>query len=277
MNQEIELFLVALIVVPTLIFFIYEARVKEIVLKNSNKIKSLQNLNKQTLFYEDINKEYLLQTYLNSKQRLETADFDDQFMELISQNEPMIVDLINKVDANNKLYQSYIKKVNSFSSDLTKELSAKFYIRFQKMIEKEKMLFDKIQKRPVLDLVLVVMLRYVSPAGRNSYKRRNVYNFFELKNFYQEYLADKAAKQTRAYKMQLERSKMSASLRYKVLIRDKKICVICGASAKNGAVLHVDHIIPVAKGGLTTLENLRTLCDRCNLGKKDKIESEYQS
>jgi 5-methylcytosine-specific restriction endonuclease McrA len=29
----------------------------------------------------------------------------------------------------------------------------------------------------------------------------------------------------------------------------------------------VDHIVPWSKGGETILENLRTLCSKCNLGK----------
>ena len=41
-------------------------------------------------------------------------------------------------------------------------------------------------------------------------------------------------------------------------------------TAKDGVKLHVDHIIPVYKGGKTTMSNLQTLCDRCNLGKSDK-------
>jgi 5-methylcytosine-specific restriction endonuclease McrA len=63
-------------------------------------------------------------------------------------------------------------------------------------------------------------------------------------------------------------------LRYDVLRRDKFKCVLCGA---NPAVtptcqLHVDHIVPFARGGATDEQNLRTLCSHCNVGKRDKTE-----
>lgn len=66
---------------------------------------------------------------------------------------------------------------------------------------------------------------------------------------------------------------ISDKLRYQVLKRDKFKCCACGVSpAKNlGVELHVDHIIPWSKGGETTLENLQTLCSRCNIGKSDSL------
>lgn len=69
-----------------------------------------------------------------------------------------------------------------------------------------------------------------------------------------------------------ERAKLSASLRYDVLKRDNFRCAICGRSAEDGVTLHVDHIKPVSKGGKTEIDNLRTLCDYCNLGKSDKYD-----
>lgn len=64
-------------------------------------------------------------------------------------------------------------------------------------------------------------------------------------------------------------------LRVKVLYRDKSRCCLCGASAKDPTVtLHVDHIFPWSKGGETVMENLQTLCSKCNLGKSDLTESE---
>lgn len=66
---------------------------------------------------------------------------------------------------------------------------------------------------------------------------------------------------------------ISDKLRYQVLKRDNFKCCACGASpAKDPDVeLHVDHIIPWSKGGETILENLQTLCSRCNIGKSDSL------
>jgi 5-methylcytosine-specific restriction endonuclease McrA len=57
-------------------------------------------------------------------------------------------------------------------------------------------------------------------------------------------------------------------LRWRVMSRDSFRCK-CGRSPSthSGTVLHVDHIHPWSKGGETTLDNLQTLCERCNLGK----------
>lgn len=72
--------------------------------------------------------------------------------------------------------------------------------------------------------------------------------------------------------------RVSARLRSKVLIRDNCQCRMCGTSPlKDAAVtLHVDHIVPWSKGGRTVLNNLQTLCARCNIGKSDLSVSSRQ-
>lgn len=67
-----------------------------------------------------------------------------------------------------------------------------------------------------------------------------------------------------------QRGAMTPSLRHDILVRDGFRCKYCGATAADGAKLHVDHIIPIAKGGKTEPSNLQTLCETCNLGKSDK-------
>ena len=48
----------------------------------------------------------------------------------------------------------------------------------------------------------------------------------------------------------------------------RKVSGVSPAKDKN-VELHVDHIKPWSKGGETILENLQTLCQKCNLGKSN--------
>lgn len=73
---------------------------------------------------------------------------------------------------------------------------------------------------------------------------------------------------------QLGKRSIPLSLRYKVFKRDNCRCVVCGRSAKDGIILHVDHKIPYSLGGLTEINNLRTLCQDCNIGKSNKFIDE---
>lgn len=73
--------------------------------------------------------------------------------------------------------------------------------------------------------------------------------------------------------LQKQRTQRDPSWRLRFLVnrRDRFTCRACGRSPANevGVVLHVDHIDPWSKGGETTLDNLQTLCQKCNLGKSD--------
>lgn len=72
------------------------------------------------------------------------------------------------------------------------------------------------------------------------------------------------------------RRDISLGLRYDVLRRDRFRCVICGANpaARIECELHVDHVIPISRGGSTNIKNLRTLCNACNVGKGAKLEED---
>ena len=58
--------------------------------------------------------------------------------------------------------------------------------------------------------------------------------------------------------------------RFDILKRDNFTCQYCGKTPKDGVKLHVDHIIPLDKGGDNSKENLITTCQECNLEKQDK-------
>ena len=66
-----------------------------------------------------------------------------------------------------------------------------------------------------------------------------------------------------------ERFSISTKLRYQVLQRDNSTCQRCGKTIKDGITLEVDHKIPVDWGGTNDLDNLWTLCNKCNGGKRN--------
>ncbi len=67
------------------------------------------------------------------------------------------------------------------------------------------------------------------------------------------------------------------ALRWQVFQRDKWKCVACGRNSHDGAILHVDHIIPRSRGGLDSLENFQTLCDVCNIGKSNRNATDLRN
>lgn len=70
-----------------------------------------------------------------------------------------------------------------------------------------------------------------------------------------------------------KRKSIPKSIRFEVLKRDKFSCQYCGISAPD-AILHVDHIDPVANNGPNDIINLITSCEGCNLGKSHKLLSD---
>lgn len=65
-------------------------------------------------------------------------------------------------------------------------------------------------------------------------------------------------------------------LRFNVLERDEGICRLCGRGRRDGLCLHIDHITPFSLGGLTTLDNLQTLCAECNIGKSNRSRTDFR-
>ena len=99
---------------------------------------------------------------------------------------------------------------------------------------------------------------------------RRVANRFRTSFVYNAHLICKARNSKR--RGTRKRSGVPRGRRHEVFKRDGYRCVECGARKEDGATLHVDHIIPVSKGGTDELDNLQTLCSDCNLNKSDVIQ-----
>jgi 5-methylcytosine-specific restriction endonuclease McrA len=55
-----------------------------------------------------------------------------------------------------------------------------------------------------------------------------------------------------------------------IWLRDSGICHLCGGAVERSAC-HFDHVIPLAKGGAHSMENIKVAHARCNLRKGSKV------
>jgi hypothetical protein len=270
-----DLSTIILIIAPIalILFLLIDAyRYKQLVYKHSKLLKQAIELNKDYAFNSDFDKHYRYDERVEYKAKLDQFDFESYLMYKAENNKQFFEDLIQKLDFNTNLYKKYDSKYKELITHFNVKNTKKYLVSLNRFLSVEANIVEKNKLKPRLDSEIEIIVRYTSPRGRNSYSSKATYRYYEIKTFYLEMLDSVAKRSTRSYQMKVERAKMSASVRYQVLVRDKATCQICGASKKDGVILHVDHILPVAKGGKSTLDNLRTLCDRCNLGKKDRIE-----
>ena len=112
------------------------------------------------------------------------------------------------------------------------------------------------------------MGKWLNKKGlRNCYLCKNI---FSLNNtFFNRNKSNKSGFCFECKKCQSQRRKNKGiKIRFLILKRDNFTCQYCGRKAPE-VILEIDHIIPKSKGGLKNLNNLKTACRDCNLGKKD--------
>lgn len=61
-------------------------------------------------------------------------------------------------------------------------------------------------------------------------------------------------------------------IRSRIIERDKGACVYCGSIEPK---MHVDHVVPLSRGGTNDDSNLVTACRSCNVSKHAKTEREW--
>lgn len=113
------------------------------------------------------------------------------------------------------------------------------------------------------------IFKYVSSGGNTSTEYDIVMDIENLNRFV-VFLSEKIKFKKSAAG---QRALMTSKLRQHIKERDHFTCQKCGASLEQEPhlLLEIDHIVPVSKGGMTTEDNLQTLCWRCNRSKGSKM------
>lgn len=125
----------------------------------------------------------------------------------------------------------------------------------------------KIQKNPELNL-----LRYQREKEKRKEKARR-------------YAKDHPDKRADAQQRRRARKKGAPSekvTRAEILRRDGPCCAFCGIETTQPIHLksaatdrHYDHIVPLKRGGHHSMKNMRILCAKCNISKKDRLDNEW--
>ena len=115
----------------------------------------------------------------------------------------------------------------------------------------------------------VYTFQYVSAGGNSSIKcdiKLNIENLNKFVVYLNELVKFKKSADG-------QRALMTSQLREKIKMRDCYACKICklSISDEKNLLLEIDHIIPLSKGGITSENNLQTLCWKCNRSKGSKI------
>lgn len=237
----------------------------------SEKYEKLNQLNKEyQKIFVIVNTHFKFEKTCTTKYQIDKINLFKFFCSNIADDFSYYDKLTENVLLNRKNQKTYQWMVENINSTVTKEKAKEVKVPYKTFVKIENKIFDKAILKPIVDVIIHCLATYTSPYGRNSYRKERYYGISDVKSAIDEINQQREYRQSKQY----QRSLMTNSLRYDILKRDGFRCQICGATAADGVKLHVDHIVPIAKGGKTEPSNLRTLCDRCNSGKSDKIESD---
>ena len=238
------------------------------IVKNSSlRYIDILNLNATYDFHE------LKDTYVFVKRHKSKAQFDrfnyTKFLEEKIEERIDFFDLLIDDAEENALwaeeYEMKLEEVSPYADKNAIKGKGVPYFIYKKI---EKSIVSNIILRPIDAPQILCKSKYTSPKGKNSYYEETVFFYEEMVERFNIVCEKIEKRATKEYQRKL----MTESLRYDIMKRDGFRCVLCGRSAEDGVKLHVDHIIPISKGGRTFPKNLRTLCDSCNLGKSDKYD-----
>jgi len=151
------------------------------------------------------------------------------------------------------------------------EIGKHYYISIEELMRNMKQVWDSLKRQPVLS----DMTRLSAYSGHTYIKKFSSWSgaleaFVKYRRGNSKY---KIVNKNASCKVKRrQRINVTKSMRYDILKRDSFKCRLCGASPAitRGVTLHIDHIIPRSKNGVTTPGNLQTLCSDCNYGKGAK-------
>ncbi len=103
------------------------------------------------------------------------------------------------------------------------------------------------------------------------YKRANAARLKEQSKVWRQNNVDKVIAQNHARRVRLRENGVYSVSKKDINRMLNQPCFYCGASSQ-----HLDHVVPVSRGGTHSIGNLVQSCASCNLSKSDKFITEWR-
>ncbi len=241
----------------------------DFVLDHSQALKQLDYLNSIYQFSK-VSKINLLQDYDN--ENIYNGIFcEDYLIYYLRGHEEKVEHDIKAADENKKMWEDYTSRLrNQVEPFLGKFNAEPGKLKKERLEKIENDYLRSKLKGATISLTAFVNLRLTKINGALVKGRERGFSQDEIISYLNRlddqedgfYLDDEIWNSL----CRVERGKVTNKLRFYIYNRDGNRCVHCG-SREN---LEVDHIIPISKGGKTVVNNLQTLCHRCNVEKGAK-------
>lgn len=259
------------IVAIAAICYLKKRRYRKFLLQNSVCLERLNEINKRYTFYPPVSFDQS-HTYDNEN-FYNDVSCRDYLIYQLQYLQKKICGQIEKVDYNRALYESYRKEVAEIRV-FSQYRTAPEKLKPDVLKRQEAQLFlQRMRPAPCVRFLLSVTLFCAKINGQVYRKKSAQFSADEIL-----ILIKRLNKKSGSYYVdreiwdaicRVERGKVSNKMRFSIYARDHYRCRNCGVSDRF-AKLEIDHIIPIAKGGKTTYDNLQTLCHHCNVVKGDK-------
>ena len=265
------IFLALSIIVAAFFIFlaIIRSRYKSFALSHSEALHKLEQIKKNYTF-EEIPNFDMEHCYDNVNFFRDISMRDYLTYELVYKQK-QIKKACKDAESNMKALEKFKKEADANCEFGKYDVETK--VRFKKMLDRiESNLYERAFPKPTTHFKIRVTLRLTNINGARIRYKDEVFKAEQIidlirrinqksGNFYtNKDIFDAIAR--------VERGKVTNRMRFAIYHRDGNRCKKCGSRYN----LEVDHIIPISKGGKSTMNNLQTLCHRCNVEKGSKIE-----
>lgn len=263
---------IVLLIIGSLIAvgLVFYRRYENFVNEHSVLIKNIKIINAKYHFnYIPVVKyihSYDNEVYYNKVSPIDYLTYQLQFSQKeVKYNIKNVIENINRFD----FYIADIDEIRKFDI-----YDVEVNLKFRKLLQViEKNIYDKSILKPTLEFNIEVILKLTDINDKFIRSKKATFSMQQIEDLIDR-INDKYNNRfnnERVWKSisSVERARVSNKMRFAVYKRDNYRCRKCGRKTND---LEIDHIIPIAKGGKTTFDNLQTLCKRCNEIKSDIIE-----